>query len=71
MVCERRSPEGQNRAGRGRPSEEVGLMVGRALQVGRGGSRVDRGAGGTCSVASRSADAGLEVSSGPRGEVCL
>ena len=27
MVCERRSPEGQNRAGRGRASEEVRLMV--------------------------------------------
>jgi len=36
MVCERRSPEGQNRAGRGRASEEVRLMVGRAQKVGHG-----------------------------------
>ena len=30
MFCEGRSPEGQNRAGRGRASEEVRLTVGRA-----------------------------------------
>ena len=36
MVCERRSPEGQNRARRGRASEEVRLMVGRAQKVGHG-----------------------------------
>jgi len=36
MVCKRRSPEGQNWAGRGRASEEVRSMVKRAQKVGCG-----------------------------------
>ena len=51
MVCERRSAEGQKRAGMGRASEEVRLMVRRAQKVRRAlavGSRVDGGAGGSC-----------------------
>ena len=53
MVCERMSPEGQNRAGRGSSSQELEdrLMVRRAQKVRLAlavGSRVDGGAGGTC-----------------------
>ena len=36
MVCERRSPEGQKREGRGRAKEQVRLMVRGAQKVGRG-----------------------------------